>query len=141
LSPNIVRTKPSRRAGLTLIEVLLALAILGAAAGVLMAAASRCLAVVKVAKNYYEARRILDIGEIEHPLLVVKELGKDKAVNLDVSPIQYPKGFTFTRVSERSGAHKDLMIVRDRVSWATRGKDSYEEVTTYLYYTNEVSDL
>lgn len=143
---TVVRSLPRRGArprrgasGLTLVEVLLALAILGIAAGVLMTAVSRCLAVVKVSRNYYEARRILEMATIEHPLLVIKdEQNKDKAVNLDIAPVEYSPGFTFSRSSERSPTYEELLIVRDRVSWSRRGKSAYEEVTTYLYYTNEV---
>jgi prepilin-type N-terminal cleavage/methylation domain-containing protein len=63
----------SPKAGMTLVEILMALAILAISAGVLMTATSRCLAVVSTAKNYYEARRILEIGELDYPLLVVQK--------------------------------------------------------------------
>ena len=80
---------PSSVSGMTLIEILMALAILTIAAGVLMTATSRCLNVVRTAKNYYEARRILEIGELDYPLLVVKKKGeKDlKPLNLNVGPV------------------------------------------------------
>jgi prepilin-type N-terminal cleavage/methylation domain-containing protein len=133
----------SRQSGLTLVEVLVALAILTASAGVLLTATSRCLNVVRVAKNYYEARRILELGDLEHPVLVVKkeespEAKEDKVINLTVGPIDYPNGFTFSRLSERSETHEDLLEIRTRVSWSARGRDSFEEVTTYLYFTNEI---
>ncbi len=140
LPPNTSRLPPaSRRAGLTLIEVLLALAILGATAGVLMTAVSRCLAVVRLAKNYYDARRILDLGELDHPLLVAKDplTGQDKAINLDIGPIDYD-AYTFTRSGERSTTLKDLVVVKTRVGWSARGRESFEEVTSYLYYTNDL---
>jgi len=127
------------RAGLTLVEVLLALAILGISAGVLMTAVSRCLAVVRLSKNYYEARRILDLGEIDRPLLIKKENNEDKAINLDVDSVEYPGGYTFSRRSERSKEIEDLVIVRTRVAWAAHGAQSFEEVTSYLYYTNDLS--
>jgi prepilin-type N-terminal cleavage/methylation domain-containing protein len=132
----------SRRAGLTLIEVLLALAILGATAGVLMTAVSRCLAVVRQAKSYYDARRVLDLGELDHPLLVTKDpLNKqDKVINLNVGPIDYD-AYAFTRTGERSPTLKDLVVVKTRVAWSSRGRESVEEVTSYLYYTNELPDL
>ena len=128
---------------MTLIEVLMALAILTVAAGVLMTATSRCLAVVKTAKNYYEARRILETAELEYPLLVVQKKGeKDlKALNLNVGPVEYPPAFSYQRISERSPAKEDLMIVRSRVTWSAKGQNSFEEVTSYLYYTNDVSGL
>ena len=127
-----------RRAGLTLVEVLLALAILAATAGVLMTAVSRCLAVVRLSKNYYDARRVLDLGELDHPLLVTKELNKDKVINLNIGPIDYEGGYAFTRSGERSATLKDLVVVKTRVTWSARGREAYEEVTSYLYYTNDL---
>lgn len=131
-------------AGLTLVEVLVALAILSVSAAVLMTATSRCLSVVRVAKNYYEARRILELGDLEHPLLVLtkeenKAENKDKVINLHVGPIEYPNGFVFSRSGERSPDQEDLLVVRTRVAWSVRGKTAFEEVTSYLYYTNDVS--
>ncbi len=125
---------------MTLVEILMALAILAISAGVLMTATSRCLAVVSTAKNYYEARRILETGELDYPLLVVKKKNeKDlKALNLNVGPIDYPRNFTYQRTSERDADKEDLMIVKTRVSWSAKGKASFEEVTSYLYYTNDV---
>jgi type II secretory pathway component PulJ len=128
---------------MTLIEVLLALAILTVSAGVLLTAASRCLAVVRTAQNYYEARRILEIAELEHPLLLVKkDKEKDlKPLNLTVGPIEYPRGFTYQRTSERNSDKTDLIIIRNRVTWSAKGRDAFEEVTSYFYYTNDLSRL
>ena len=128
---------PQQR-GLTLIEVLLAMAIMSIAAIVLTTAASRCIGVVRVAKNYYNARHVLDLGELEHPVLFKKENNQDVVVNLRIEPIEYPNGYTFTRDAERSEILEDLCVVRTRVTWSARGKDAYEEVVSYLYYTNEI---
>ena len=126
---------------MTLIEVLLALAILTVAAGVLMTATSRCLAVVRTAKSYYEARRILEIGELEYPLLLVKKSTEKelKPLNLTVGPIEYPMGYSYQRTSERNSAKEDLVIIHNRVTWSSKGREAFEEVTSYFYYTNELS--
>ena len=131
---------------MTLVEVLIALAILGISAAVLMTATSRCLAVVRVSKNYYEARRILELGEIEHPILVIKDkdsstpsAATDKVLNPNVSPIDYPDGFIFSRSCKRSEKHEDLLEIQTRVTWSLRGKDAFEQVTSYLYFTNDVT--
>lgn len=138
-----MRPLPAQR-GMTLVEVLIAMAILSVSAAVLMTATSRCLSVVRVAKNYYEARRILELGDLEHPVLVLKkeenrQEHEDKAMNLNLGPLEYPNGFTFMRQSERSPDNEDLLVVRTRVTWSARGKSAFEEVTTYLYFTNDVS--
>jgi len=131
------------KAGMTLVEILMALAILAISAGVLMTATSRCLAVITTAKNYYEARRILETGELDYPLLVVQKKGQKEltALNLNVGPIEFPRNFTYQRTSERDEDKKDLMIVKSRVSWSAKGKSAFEEVTSYLYYTNDVTGL
>ncbi len=131
----------AQKSGMTLIEVLMALAILAISAGVLMTATSRCLAVVSNAKNYYEARRILETGELDYPLLVVQKKNEKelKALNLNVGPIEYPRNFSYQRTSERDPDKEDLMIVKSRVSWSAKGNQASEEVTSYLYYTNDVS--
>lgn len=128
---------------MTLVEILMALAILAISAGVLMTATSRCLAVVSTAKNYYEARRILETGELDYPLLVVKKKNEKelKALNLNVGPIEYPRNFTYQRTSERDADKEDLMVIKTRVSWSAKGKAAFEEVTSYLYYTNDVTGL
>lgn len=139
--PRPTHTPP--RQGLTLVEVLMALAILGISAAVLMTATSRCLAVVRVANNYYDARRVLELGEIEHPVLVYKDttLGKaeEKILNPNVGPIDYPGGFLFSRTCSRSERNKDLVEVTTRVTWSLRGRESFEEVASYLYFTNDIS--
>ena len=129
------------KAGMTLVEILMALAILAISAGVLMTATSRCLAVVSTAKNYYEARRILETGELDYPLLVVKKKNeKDlKALNLNVGPIDYPRNFTYQRTSEKDPEKTDLVVVKTRVSWSAKGKASFEEVTSYLFYTHDLT--
>ncbi len=131
------------RQGLTLVEVLMALAILGLSAAVLMTATSRCLAVVRVANNYYDARRILELGEIEHPVLVYKDTtspGKEERIlNPNVSPVDYPGGFLFSRTCVRSERNKDLVEVKTRVTWSARGRGGFEEVASYLYFTNEIT--
>lgn len=126
---------------MTLIEVLMALSILTISAGVLMTATSRCLAVVRTAKNYYEARRILEIGELEYPLLLVEKKGeKDlQPLNLTVGPVDYPSGYTYQRTSERDTAKDDLLIVHNRVTWSSKGREAFEEVTSFFYYTNDVT--
>jgi prepilin-type N-terminal cleavage/methylation domain-containing protein len=128
------RPRPARRrrrAGLTLIEVMIAMAILGIGIFVLLESAAKCLAIIRLTKNYHTARTVLDQGELEHPI-IEKE---DEVYNLDVSPVSYENGFTFSRTAEASD-QEGLMVVRTRVSWADKGSNRMEEVVSYLYNTN-----
>ena len=133
---NVNPSRRHRRAGLTLVEVVLAMALLGIAAMVLLTAASRCLAVVRVAKNYYSARNVLDIAELDHPILRQSKDGKEEVLNLTVDPHEYPGGFTFSRTAEENEAFEGLYTVRSRVAWSQRGRSSGEEVVSYLFITN-----
>lgn len=128
------RIRASRaRLGLTLIEVMIAMAIIGIGIVVLVTAAARCIGVVRQSKNYHMARAILDRGEAEHPIIKDKET-KD-LINLDVEPVRYDNGFTFTRKAEE-GAEEGLILLRSTVSWSERSRSAQEEVVTYLFYTN-----
>ena len=62
-------------------------------------------------------------------------------MNLNVGPIEYPRNFTYQRTSVRDEDKQDLMVVKSRVTWSAKGKSAFEEVTSYLYYTNEVVGL
>jgi len=118
----------------TLVEVLLAMIIIGTGGMVLMTATSRCLAVIRLSRNYHTARYIFDRGELEYPIVMTN----NKVINLDIGPIDYPNGFTFTRESTERENLKGMKIVRTRVNWSDRGRNSFEETTSYLYYTNDV---
>jgi prepilin-type N-terminal cleavage/methylation domain-containing protein len=121
-----------RRRGMTLIEVMMAVAILSIGVFALVDAAARCLAVVRQARNFHLARMVLDQAELEYP--VVKEEGE--FLNVDVEAADYPGGFTFRRASEET-EEKGLLILRSTVSWAEKGRNSREEVVTYLFATNK----
>jgi prepilin-type N-terminal cleavage/methylation domain-containing protein len=126
------------RAGLTLIEVILAVMILGIGLAVLLASASRCLRVIQLSRNYHQARGVLELGELDYPLVEQKEEQESRMVNLNVDPVEYPGGYTFSRTTEKLEDEEDLVLVRTRVAWSDRGRNPWEEVVSYLYYTNEL---
>ena len=133
--PTLASRRPlRRRSGMTLIEVMLAMAILGIGIFVLLESAAKCLSIIRLTKNYHTARTVLDQGELEHPI-IQKE---DETYNLDVSPVTYDNGFTFARAAQES-EQEGLLIVRTRVTWAERGSNRMEEVVTFLYDTNAVA--
>ena len=69
-----LRSQVSPRSGLTLIEVMLALLILGVALPPLVAAAGRCLSIAKKARHYETARELLARVELEHRIKRDKNL-------------------------------------------------------------------
>ena len=117
--------------GVTLVEAVLALAILSIGIFVLIETTARCLAVIRVSRNYQTARAVLDQGELEYPLR-----GTNMVEDNVVSPVEYPNGFTFSRDLTPVDGEEDLFIVTTRVSWSETGHASSEEVTSYLYCPN-----
>lgn len=116
--------------GLTLIEVLLAVVILGVGAGVLMLATARCLAVISQARHYSTAQRlILQVGA-EHPLTRAEVEAGSESGDFDDEP-----GYTWEReITEPEDENRaGLYTVRTRVSWSDRGKNSFEETVTWHY--------
>lgn len=127
------RNKPG--SGFTLVEAVLALAIMCVTAFALMAASSRCLQVARTARNYHTAVFALDRAELEYPLLPTNDINDNI-----VEDVTYDNGLTFSRKVEplesEDDSDPDMFVVRSRVSWSVKGKESFEEVATFLYNTN-----
>ncbi|HPF99038.1 MAG TPA: prepilin-type N-terminal cleavage/methylation domain-containing protein [Kiritimatiellia bacterium] len=141
--PGTWNLKRGTRRGFTLIEVMMALAILGIGLSVLIATASKCLAVVKQSKNYEAARHLLGIVELEHRNQILKDEevveGTGSATFKDA-----PDGFKGTwevvkieDPSAEDGEEARFFQVTYRVSWSERGMTPYEEVVTYMYVKPE----
>jgi prepilin-type N-terminal cleavage/methylation domain-containing protein len=120
--------------GLTLIEVMLALTILGMGLTVLIATTSRCLGVVRQAKNYETARHLLGRVELEHPLQLEEKI----EAGSDSGDFSGEPGFQWTRDIEVVGKEEDgLFSVLTRIAWSDSGRKKSEEVITYLYRPEE----
>ncbi len=122
--------------GLTLIEVMLAIVILGIGSGTLMLATARCLAVVTKARHYSTAQRLIQQVGAENPLSR-GEL-RDETTSGD-----FDDGYSWEReVTESEDENREgLYTVRIRVSWSQRGKERYEEIVTWHYIEPEERDL
>lgn len=127
----LVDWSTSRRGkkGLTLIEVMLAIAILGMGITGLVACTSRCLAVVRKARDYETSRRLFGVLEIEKPLKM-----EDLKEQEDDGTFSEPYGsFRWRRVIEIVGKEADgLYKMTMTISWADNGKQAEESVVTYL---------
>ena len=119
---------------MTLVEVLLAVVILGIALGGLVEAASRALAVVRQARNYEMARRMLGRVDAENPLRLLDEIqAGQKSDDFEGGP----SGWTWTRTLEDFGAEDEeqegLFKMTTRVFWAQGERTSMEEAVQMLY--------
>ena len=127
--------KLGTRSGLTLIEVMLALVILGIGLTVLISTASKCLAVVKQSRNYETARHLLAVVEMEFQNKIL-ELEPGQDLEDGSGDVTFPDSGQYKGWWEvtTEGDEKDgLKKVTFRVSWSERGANPCEEVTTYLY--------
>ena len=125
---------------MTLIEVMLAVAILGVSLGVLVEAASRALAVVRQARNYELARRMLGRVDAENPLRALDEIVAGQTGGGFEGG---PAGWSWTRTLEDFGAEDEqregLFKLTTRVAWSQGGRKGMEE-TVQMLYVPENSD-
>jgi len=116
--------------GLTLIEVLLAVVILGIGAGVLLLATARCLAVARKARHYSTARTLLLRIEAKNPLNRFEiEEGKTDGNFDDFSGYRWEREVEPVEDENQLG----LYTVRTRVFWSDRGRGAFEEVAGLHY--------
>lgn len=129
-----MRSQRENRAGLTLIEVLLSITILGIGAGVILTATARCLAVVSSAHHYSTAQRLIAQVGAEQPLTrgMIRE-GRDSGTFRDERTYRWEREITESEQEEREG----LFTIRTRVSWSERGRNRYEESVTWIYIPPE----
>jgi len=122
----------SLRSGLTLIEVLLALVILGTGLVALVIAAGRCISVARQAKNFEAARELLAVVEVEKPMWL-EEQPEDVAANGSFDG-DYA-GFRWERAIQQEGFEDDgLWRVTTRVFWTENESPRHEEVVQLIYW-------
>jgi len=122
--------------GLTLIEVMLAIIILGIGSGTLMLATARCISVVSKARHYSTAQRLILRVGAENPLTRGE-------ISSETMSGDFDDGYQWERevIESEDENREGLYTVRTRVSWSTRGKERYEEVVTWHYIEPEETDL
>ena len=128
-------TTPARaalRRGLTLVEVLLAIVILGIGSGTLMLATARCLAVISKARHYSTAHRLISQVEAENPLTRGR-------IDATIESGDFDDGYTWEReiTLDDEENRAGLYTVRTRVGWSERGKGRFEEFITWRYIEPE----
>ena len=128
-----------RAAGLTLVEVMLALAILGIGLTVLISTASKCLAVVKQSRNYESARHFLAVVELEFKNKIL-ELEPGQDLEDGSGSVTFPESDLYKgtwEVATEGDEEDGLKKVTFRVAWSEHGVNPCEEVVTYLHVSQE----
>ena len=119
-----------QKAGLTLLEVLLAVVILGTGVSALMLGMARCLAVVRTARCRDVARNLLRRVDVEDPIDPKDvEEGETSGTFSDHPGYTWHRTIEAVDENERAG----LFLVTTRVSWSERGRNAYEEIQAYKY--------
>ncbi len=131
---SIIPARAVLRRGLTLIEVMLAVVILGIGSGVLLLATARCLAIITKSQRYSTAQRLIQQVGAEHPLTRSKiDAGVQSGTFDDENGYRWEREIAAPEDENRKG----LYTVRTRVSWSDRGRDSFEEVVTWFFIPPE----
>jgi prepilin-type N-terminal cleavage/methylation domain-containing protein len=127
---------PSTKTGLTLIEVLIALVILSVGVSSMMLAMSRCLSVVRTARNRNVAHSLLWLMDVERP--IDKESIEEISESGDFEDAE---GYNWYRevVMVDEEYRPGLFLVVTRIEWSRRGRNAFEEVVEYKYAPNAES--
>lgn len=126
-----------RTAGFTLLEVMLAVIILGGALAVLYRSIIVNVRMIDVSRERQEVAYVFSLGELEYPLRDIEDIEEDAVVDPDPS---LKEGYVFERtVDEKEdpeeGVEDDgLYVVRTTVTWGD-GRNT-EEIVRYLRKTN-----
>ena len=124
-------------AGFTLLEVMLAVIILGGALAVLYRSIIVNVRMIDVSRERQEVAYVFSLGELEYPLRDIEDIEEDAVVDPDSS---LKEGYVFERtVDEKEdpeeGVEDDgLYVVRTTVTWGD-GRNT-EEIVRYLRKTN-----
>lgn len=125
-----MKQSKASKTGLTLVEVLLALVILTVGVSSLMTAMSRCLAVVRTARDREQARSLLRRVDIDFPIerVDMAELSESGDFD-DFERFQWFRDIIMVDEEERPG----LFMVTTRIQWSERGREAFEEIAIYKY--------
>ena len=125
-----------RKKGLTLVEVMLAIVILGVGAGTLMVATARCMAVATKTKHYSRAHRLIFRVGAENPL-------SRGEIDAGTKSGSFDDGYSWEReiIENENEDREGLYTIRTRVSWSARGRKAFEEIETYHYIPPEEDEI
>lgn len=129
-------TPPRKNAGFTLVELVLAIIILGGALTVLYRSVTLSASMVQASREREEVAYVFTLGELEYPIRSIEDLENDAEVSPDSSLL---KGYTYERMLDEKedppeGVEDDgLRVLRTTVTWA--GGKQRQEIVRYIRET------
>ena len=124
---------PARRAGMTLVEVLLAVFVLGVCLVGIMEGMARCMDVFHAAGVVRQAQNVLARGDAEHPLAVKNDPVEDLAVAADSSLLD---GWTYEREVEEDEDEDGLYLVTTTARRGRGGPGNRLVVARLIHFTD-----
>ena len=121
----------ARRSGMTLVEVLLAVVILGICMLGLMQGLSASLEIFNASAYIHEAANVLARGDAEHPMIIESDPLVDLVVDADSS---LQEGWTYERTVEEDEDEDGLFVVRTKVVKGQGGPGMEEEYVRLIHY-------
>ena len=127
------------RAGFTLIEVLLATAIMGAGLLVILSSLGPSLAMIGASKQYQEVQWVFGLSMLKHPMTDFENL-EDIVIEEDSDLAEEDgslgEGYVFSRTIDEKTIEDEkfddgLYVVRSRVQWGEG--DAHEEIIHLIY--------
>ena len=125
----------ARRSGMTLVEVLLAVVILGICMLGLMQGISASLEIFNASAYIHEAANVLARGDAEHPMIIESDPLVDLVVDPD-SSIQ--EGWSYERAVEEDEDEDGLFVVRVKVVKGRGGPGMEEKYVRLIHYAQGV---
>jgi len=122
-----------RRAGFTLIEILIATMILAFGLMTLMVSLGNCAAMMTLSKQFQDAQYVFSLGELKYPIVESSDVEEELPVDPDTDLVE---GYVFERTVDEKELDTNetddgLYVVRTRVSWGT-GENQSEELVRYV---------
>lgn len=116
---------------MTLLEVLLAVMILGICVTGLMQGLGTSAEVFHAAQFVRQANNVLARGDAEHPAIIQSDPVDDLEVSPDADLLD---GWTYERICEEDEDEDGIYVVRTRVVQGKGGPGNEIEFVSYVYY-------
>jgi len=133
--PNRKSKIQNQKSGLSLIEVMIATAILGMGIAGIVAAGAKCLAVARQARNYQIAREAMARVELKNPIQLEEKIENAS----DSGSLDRPyENFDWRREVEPVGPEDDgLYRITTEIVWTDGSTKGRETIVTYLHRPND----